>query len=100
MTGFVIPVSAVPSQVFTVQLSQQACKIALRQRRTGLFVDLSVDGAVMLQGVLARDRVRIVRDAYHGFTGDLFFMDTQGADDPDYTGLGSRWMLCYSDTLP
>ncbi|WP_321900039.1 hypothetical protein [Paraburkholderia heleia] len=30
--------------------------------------------------------------------GDLAFMDMQGADDPQYTGLGSRWLLVWLET--
>jgi hypothetical protein len=30
-----------------------------------------------------------------GFIGDLIFIDTQGTSDPNYTGLGSRFLLAY-----
>jgi hypothetical protein len=36
-----------------------------------------------------------VRDEYLGFIGDLAFFDTQGMTDPDWTGLGSRYILGY-----
>ncbi|MCP1257899.1 phage baseplate plug family protein [Acetobacter lambici] len=29
--------------------------------------------------------------------GDLAFADTQGTQDPDYTGLGSRFVLVYAE---
>jgi hypothetical protein len=45
--------------------------------------------------VLCRDLVYLVREAYLGFTGDLTFIDAEGADDPQYSGLGSRWQLVY-----
>lgn len=28
-------------------------------------------------------------------SGDIAFFDTQGTSDPEYTGLGERWVLCY-----
>ena len=34
-------------------------------------------------------------NAYDGFQGNLFFIDIQGSDDPDYTGFNSRWYLIY-----
>ncbi len=38
---------------------------------------------------------RLVRDAYLGFSGDLAVVDTQGASDPVYTGLGTRYQMVY-----
>lgn len=95
MTISVIPLIATPSQTLNVQLDAQSCRINVRQRRTGLFVDLFVQDAPIFQGVKALDRNRLVRDAYLDFTGDLFFVDTQGNDDPDYSGLASRFLLVW-----
>lgn len=94
----VVPLQAVPSQVVTVTLAGQACRIAVAQRRTGLYVDLYVSDAAIITGVIAQDANRIVRDAYLGFTGDLAFFDTLGSQDPDYTGLGGRYFLAYLET--
>jgi len=30
-----------------------------------------------------------------GFLGDLFFFDTQGSNDPTYTGLADRYLLAF-----
>lgn len=95
-----IPLNPLPSQVLSVQLGAQSCRIAVRQRRTGLFVDLYVQDAPIALGMKAIDRKFMVRAAYTGFIGDLFFVDTQGEQDPFYTGLGSRWQLAWdSDGL-
>ena len=40
---------------------------------------------------------KLVREAYLGFTGDLFFVDTQGNDNPDYTGLDGRFLFLWDD---
>lgn len=90
-----IPLAATPAQVLRVQLGDQSVALTIRQRRTGLFVDVSIGDAPVVQGVLALDRTYIVRDAYRGFAGDLAFVDTQGLDDPSYDGLGSRWLLLW-----
>lgn len=90
-----IPLQPVPFQRITVTLAGQPCAIAVRQRSTGLFLDLAVSGADIINGVIARDRNLIVRDAYLGFIGDLTFYDTKGFSDPDHTGLGTRFVLLY-----
>lgn len=91
----IIPLAAVPSQTLTVQLAGQACRINVYQKSTGLFVDLYVSDALIVGGVIALDRNRLVRSAYLGFVGDLEFADTQGLEDPVSTGLGSRFLFCY-----
>lgn len=95
MAQFVIPLIAVPSQTLSVQLGGQPCRIDIRQRRTGLFVDLYVQDVPVFQGVKALDRNKLVRDGYLDFTGDLGFIDTQGTSDPDFTGLGGRFVLVW-----
>lgn len=90
-----VPLQPLPSQFFNVTLAGQACTIAVYQKSTGLYLDLTVANVVRMTGVLCRDRVRLVRQAYLGFVGDLAFIDTQGAQDPDYTGLGARFQLVY-----
>ena len=93
----IVPLQRVPSQTVNVTLGGQSCTIAVRQATTGLFVTLSVDDAIVIAGVLALDRNVIVRDAWLGFTGDLAFFDVQAppALDPDWTGLGTRFLLVW-----
>lgn len=93
----VIPLVATPSQTLNVQLGAQPCRINIRQRRTGLFVDLFVQDAPVFLGVKALNLNRLVRDAYLDFTGDLFFVDTQGTEDPDYSGLAGRFLFVWDD---
>lgn len=90
-----IPLNPVPSQSLSVQLGAQSCRINIRQRRTGVFVDLYVQDAPIALGMKAIDRKFLVRAAYTGFIGDLFFVDTQGEQDPQFNGLGSRWQLAW-----
>lgn len=90
-----IPLQPLPSQTLNVFLAGQACTIAIYRKVTGVFLDLTVASVPRVAGVLCHDRVRLVRQAYLGFVGDLSFIDTQGRDDPQYTGMGSRWVLAY-----
>ncbi|CAG9263992.1 conserved hypothetical protein [Burkholderia diffusa] len=94
-----ISLAAVASQSLTATLAQQNCGIKLYQKSTGLYLDLYVASQLVLAGVLCRDRVYLVRQAYRGFVGDLVFVDTQGEEDPQYTGLGARWQLRYVEKV-
>lgn len=95
MAALQIPLAVVPFQTLTVQLGDQSCLLNVRQRRTGLFVDLYLFDRAVFEGVKALDRNRLVRDAYLDFVGDLYFVDTQGTGDPDYTGLGDRFLFMW-----
>jgi hypothetical protein len=95
MITFQIPLVATPSQTLAVTLGNQSCVINVYQKRTGLYLDLSVKNALIVGGVICRDRVWMVQDSYLGFVGDLGFVDTQGLSDPGYTGLGTRFQLIW-----
>lgn len=91
----IIPLQPVPSQTFTITLNNQLCQINVYQKNTGLFLDLFVGGVLIIGGVICLNLVRIVRNTYLGFIGDLAFIDNQGSSDPFYTGLGTRYSLAY-----
>lgn len=90
-----IPISAVPSQSFSTVLGGQNCQLKIYQKSTGVYLDLSINNVPIITGVICHDRVKLVRQEYLGFIGDLAFSDTQGVSDPDYTGFGSRYLLVY-----
>lgn len=90
-----IPLTAVPNQTLAVMLGPQPCRINVRQRRTGLFIDLYIQDVPIALGVKAVDRTYLIRDDGSIFTGDLFFVDEQGEADPHFDGLGSRWQLAW-----
>ncbi|MEX3628084.1 MAG: hypothetical protein VB138_00100 [Burkholderia sp.] len=91
----ILPITPKPAQNFSVLLAGQNCQISVYQKTTGLYLDLSVNNAAIKSGIVCRDRVLLIRHAYLGFIGDLTFFDTQGVDDPQYSGLGARWQLVY-----
>lgn len=91
----IVPTLATASQTLSVRLGGQPCAIDIEQKSTGLYLSLYVNDVLIIGGVLCRDGVRIVRDAYLGFIGDLAWVDTQGYEDPQAAGLGSRWILTY-----
>ena len=96
----VIPIQPVPSQQVLCVLGGQNCQISIYQRAgrgfTNLYVDLNSNGTNMFLATLAHNAVPLDPcNSYDGFEGNLFFIDTQGVDDPEYTGLGTRWFLVY-----
>ncbi|MBV1833082.1 phage baseplate plug family protein [Novacetimonas pomaceti] len=98
MTAYVVPISPISRQSVSVSLGQQSCQVTIDARPDlGVFVSVWVGTVPVVLSSLARDRVGLVRYAYTGFVGELKFMDTQGTDDPDFTGFGDRWILVYDD---
>lgn len=92
----IIPLQNVPSQTFSVLLSGQNCQIRVEQKGDYLYLSLAVNNAPIINTVICRDRVALVRYAYLGFIGDLTFIDTEGANDPQYIELGTRYQLVYT----
>lgn len=102
----VVPTAPLPNQVLQVVLGGQACTIRIYQKSTGLYLDLLVNDALVIAGVLCLVGNRLVRSTYLGFIGDLAFFDTQPGASPlaegfepsevHYSGLGGgRYFLAY-----
>ncbi len=100
-----IPLSAVASQSLTVTLNGQNCQLNIYAKTFAtdnvnavvnrVFVDVYINNTLIIGGVPGLNAVKIVRDAYLGFSGDLVFYDLEGSSDPLYSGLGTRWVLVY-----
>jgi hypothetical protein len=90
-----ILLQAIPAQLVKFVVGGQSVQMSIYQKSRGLFVDITVGGVAIAQGVLAHDGVPLVSRDYMGFIGNLLFLDTRGRDDPTYDGLGTRYKLCY-----
>lgn len=95
----IIPLQPVPSQRVKTVLDDQIIEIDIRQLRYGMFINIYVNTVLMIGAVICQNRNRIVRDKYlkekSKLFGDFVFNDTNGNDDPVYTGLGDRFQLLY-----
>jgi hypothetical protein len=91
----IVPLQALPSQTVSVLLNNQQCQLNIYQKSTGMFMDVAVNNAVIISGVICQYFNRIVRSLYLGFLGDFAFVDTQGSSDPYYASLGTRYILVY-----
>lgn len=90
-----IPIQPIPSQTVQANLGGQNVTINIYQKDENVFVDVIADAVTTVTAVIARDAVPIVCIGYLGFIGNLMFIDTQGANDPQYSGMGTRWQLVY-----
>ncbi|CRY10502.1 phage baseplate plug family protein [Yersinia enterocolitica] len=83
------------SQSIFITLEGQSCLIRLIQRDSSIYMDLTVNGDPILQGVPCLYANKIVRYKYLGFRGDLFFLDNEGQSDPQWDGLADRFPLYF-----
>lgn len=91
----IIPLQPFPSQTIQTVLDGDQFQIAVYQKMTGVFVDISVNGVLTNAAVLAVNGVPLMIAYWKTPPGNLLFVDTQGQDDPEYTGLGARFQLAY-----
>ena len=91
----IIPLQPLPSQIVSVDLADQACQIQVVQKSSGLFVNLYVNNALVIGGVISENLNPIVRSLYLGFIGDLAWIDVKGRADPEYTLIGTKYFLAY-----
>lgn len=105
-----VPLSQNPNQTLQIVLGGQNCAIDLRTLDGSVFTDiadlsvsqpylsfsLTVAGISITVNALCLNQKRLlINRQYLGFVGDFVFVDTQGTDDPKYSGLGTRWLLVY-----
>lgn len=90
-----ISIEPIKSQTISVDLAGQQCSIRLIQRETFMYMDLTVNGNPIMQGVPCLYGNKMVRYKYLGFRGDLVFVDNTGELNPSYEGLGGRHILYY-----
>lgn len=90
-----ITVEPKKSQILSVNLAGQLCLIRLIQRSSAIYMDLTVNGNPIMQGVPCLYGNKMVGYSYLGFKGDLVFIDNDGQNDPYYEGLGGRYTLYY-----
>lgn len=90
-----VSIEPLKSQTVSVLLGGQQCTLRLIQRPSAVYLDLTVNGNPIMQGVPCYYGNKLVRYQYLGFLGDLVFLDNAGTDDPKWDGLGIRYQLFY-----
>ena len=66
-----------------------------------IYCDLSLGSVNLWSGIPCLNAVSIGVKSYLPFTGYLMFVDSQGNENPDYTGIGDggRFQLLYFTTV-
>lgn len=85
MTIMVIPLQPIPNQSVSYPLNGIAYTIDINTLRDELYISVWQAGSYVL-------RNRALR-SYSPVGFGLQLADTDGTDDPVYTGLGTRWVL-------
>ena len=90
-----IDLQPVPSQVRRLSIDGYNLQLNLYQKEQGLFIDINVDGVDICTGIICRNSVYLNAKPYGAFKGQVAIVDTAGDEDPEYSGLNSRWVLFY-----
>lgn len=107
-----IPLSAVASQNLQFVVAGQNCQMSiytndgydysnstLETSQQFIAVDFSFNGTQVTNTQNALNKTRLLKNRqYFGFVGDFMFVDTQGDEAPQYSGLGTRWILLYLES--
>lgn len=85
MTIMVIPLQSIPNQSVSYVLNDTAYTVDIDTRRNELYISIWQAGSYVLRNRALRSYAPV------GF--GLQLADSEGTDDPVYTGLGDRWVL-------
>lgn len=91
-----IPIATTPAQTLTVILNGQDCDIKVYQRDSRVYLDLTSNGEEVFVGNICYDRQNILQSPTTAFLGGLYFMDTIGKYNPEWSGFGDRYILLYA----
>lgn len=105
----IVPITDEPNQTQQIVLGGQNCAIELNSLNgsdptdpllsteyTWLAFTLVSNGIPITTAASCLNLKRLlINRQYLGFVGDFMFVDTQGVLDPEWEGLGTRWVLLY-----
>lgn len=97
MAILTIPLGAIPYQIVSVVVNDQAFEIEIRQLGESVFTTTSVDGELVASTVRAVAGGSITPWPSANVNTSVVWVDTQGEDDPQYNGLGDRWLLAFEE---
>ena len=94
-----IPLSAIPAQIVSAVVNEQAFQIEIRASRRQPF--FNNDGGWRACRIISTSRQQGKHHAMAilAVNTSVIWVDTQGDDDPRYEGLGSRWILAFEEAV-
>jgi hypothetical protein len=90
-----VPLLALPDQRIQMILGGQDVTLRVYTRDGHLYTDLDVSDTAVWRGFISRNCVPCKLYTHLSFFGQLVFVDMQGTQDPEWQGLGGRWLLVY-----
>ena len=94
-----VPLRAEPAQALGIVLGGQNVSMRIYTRDNlgtpCMYCDLAVDGTMVWLGHTCHNLQDLKFYSYLPFSGVLRFVDLQGNADPQWEGLGTRWVLLY-----
>jgi hypothetical protein len=94
--ALIVPLIPAPVQTTSLLLNGARVKLNVYYKYTGLFIDVFINDAPLLYGILCQYNNPIIRDTYLGFPGELVWIDTFGTQaDPTYQGIGGQFCLAF-----
>lgn len=97
MTIREIPLTAIPHQLVATIVNGQAVQIEVRQMGSSLYTSCMVDGVQINRNVRAVNHGEVLPWSDFRVGSQIEWVDTQGDDDPQFDGLGSRWLMCFDE---
>ena len=94
---YTIPLSATPAQKTTVTIDEQDITVSLRTMLGKLYADVQLDGRHLIRNRVCLNGMPLINESWRGLNGELYFIDTQGQGNPQWQGLGDRFVLVYQD---
>ena len=95
MSVYESPLTPIPHQLVASVVGSQSYEITIRQMGSSLFTSVVIDGEQITRNVRATSGGSITPWGDARVGTQIYWQDTQGDDDPQFDGLGSRWLLCY-----
>lgn len=95
MDLYEIPLNRVPSQELDINIGAESLTVRLKTFRGRLYMDLSVNGTVLFNGILCVSGTPLNSPfRASGLNGDLIFT-TENFKEPDYRDFGDKCRLHY-----
>lgn len=91
-----IPLSKIPNQIVAVDLEEKHCVFEFITRGDKMYANkITIDDEVKARGIACLNRNNLFNFFSSGLSGELYFFDMNGSQEPKYYGLNSRWLLLY-----
>lgn len=90
-----IQLTQIPNQEIETVLDGQYCTISVYWRQDHLYLDLAVNGEMLVEGKICQNGANVLQTKLRGFKGSLHFFDMDGENIPVWDKLNSRYVFVY-----